>query len=98
MAKYLMLWNLDKALIPADPKERSGGWGLLLELVKQDMAKGVTKDWGLFPSEGGGYCILEGTTIEVMKTTEQYVPYVDFETHPVATVDEAFELISHLSK
>lgn len=97
MAKYLMLWSLDKALIPADPKERGGGWALLMELVKQDMEKGITKDWGLFPSEGAGYCILEGTIVEIMQCTEQYVPYVDFETHPIATADEALELIKNLS-
>ena len=97
MAKYLMLWSLDKSLIPADAKERGAGWGLLMELVKQDMAKGITKDWGLFPSEGAGYCVLEGTNVEIMKTTEQYVPYVDFETHPVATAEEALELIQNLS-
>jgi hypothetical protein len=97
MAKYLMFWSLDKSLIPADAKERAGGWGLLMALVKQDMAKGITKDWGLFPSEGAGYCILEGTKVEIMKTTEQYVPYVDFETHPIATAEETLELIQHLS-
>ena len=97
MARYLMLWSLDKSLIPQDPKDRGGGWSLLMEMVKQDMQKGVTKDWGLFPSEGAGYCVLEGTNVEIMKTTEQYVPYVDFETHPVATAGEALELIKHLS-
>jgi len=97
MAKYLMLWSLDKSLVPVDPKERAAGWGLLMELVKQDMQKGVTKDWGLFPSEGAGYSILEGTNVEIMQTTEQFVPYVDFETHPIATAEEAAELIKHLS-
>lgn len=98
MAKYLMLWSLDKSLIPADPKERGGGWALLIDLVKKDMERGVSKDWGVFPSEGAGYCILEGSNVEIMKTTEQYAPYVDFETHPIATVDEAIELIQHLTK
>jgi hypothetical protein len=98
MPKYLMLWSLDKAYIPADSKERGGGWSLLMELVKQDLKKGVSKDWGLFPSEGAGYCILEGTNVEIMKTTEQYVPYVDFETYPIASVDEAHELVQALSE
>lgn len=93
-----MLWSLDKSLIPADPKERGGGWALLIDLVKKDMERGVSKDWGVFPSEGAGYCILEGSNVEIMKTTEQYAPYVDFETHPIATVDEAIELIQHLTK
>jgi len=97
MAKYLMFWSLDKALVPADPKDRAGGWGMLMELIKQDMAKGVISDWGVFPSEGAGYCIMEGSNVEVMTSTEQYVPYVDFEHHAVASFDETLELIKNLS-
>ena len=68
-----------------------------MELVKQDMDKGVTKDWGLFPSEGAGYCILEGTNMEIMQCTEQYVPYVDFEARPIASFEETLELIKNMS-
>jgi hypothetical protein len=98
MAKYLMLWSMNKNLMPADPKERGGGWGLLMEMVKNDMQKGVIKDWGVFTSQGAGYCVMQGTNVEVMKATEQYVPYVFFEPHPIATADETLELIQHLSK
>lgn len=97
MARFLMLWTLDKTFIPADPKERSAGWGLLMEMIKQDMDKGVVKDWGVFPSEPAGFCIMEGNTVEVMTTTEQYSPYVDFENHLVANVDQTLELIKNLS-
>lgn len=97
MAKYLMLWKLNTSLIPADPKERGGGWGLLMEVIKQDIAKGVVKDWGAFTSEGAGYSIMEGTNIEIMKSTEQYIPFVSFEARPIATIDETVELIKHLA-
>ena len=52
---------------------------------------------GAFTSEGEGYCIVEGTNVEIMKMTEQYVPYVLFETKPVSSVEEVNELIAHLS-
>jgi len=32
-----------------------------------------------------------------MKMTEQYVPYVLFETKPVSSVEEVNELVAHLS-
>jgi hypothetical protein len=48
-------------------------------------------------SEGEGYCIVEGTNVDVMKMTEQYVPYVLFETKPVSSAEEVNELIAHLS-
>lgn len=97
MAKYHLFWSLSEARIPVDAKERGGGWSLLMALVKQDMESGVLKDWGAFTSEGQGYCIVEGTNVEIMKMTEQYVPYVNFETKPVSSVEEVNELVAHLS-
>ena len=43
MGKYLLLWNLDPARIPVDPKERGTGWGVLMEMVKNDLEKGIMK-------------------------------------------------------
>jgi hypothetical protein len=97
MAKCHLYWKLNLANIPADPKERGGGWGLLMAMIKQDMESGLIKDWGAFTSEGGGYCIVEGSNVEIMKMTEQYVPYVVFETKPVSTPEEVNEMIQHLS-
>lgn len=97
MARYHLYWTLNEAIIPTDAKERGGGWSLLMAMIKQDMKKGVLKDWGAFTSEGRGYCVAEGSNVEVMKMTEQYVPYVFFETKPVSTVDEVNELIAHMT-
>jgi hypothetical protein len=74
-----------------------GIWALMMAVMKQDMEKGVVKDWGSFTSEGQGYCIVEGTNVEIMKMTEQYVPYILFEAKPVSTTEEVNELIQHLS-
>ncbi len=97
MAKHLLYWRLDETRVPEDAKERGGAWGLFMAMIAQDMASGVLKDWGAFTSEGEGYCIVEGSNVEVMKMTEQYVPYVQFEIKPISTVDEVNELIAHLS-
>ena len=59
--------------------------------------KRLLKDWGEFTSKGQRYCIVERTNVEVMTMTEQYVPYVLFETKPVSSVGEVNELIAHLS-
>jgi hypothetical protein len=97
MGKYLLLWSLNLNLVPADPKERASGWGMLMEMVKQDLSKGIAKDWGTFPGENKGYCIFEGSTLDVMKMAQQYAPYVRFEVHPVASVNEIGELLKHMS-
>ena len=97
MRRYLLLWSLNQNLVPVDPKERAAGWGMLLDLVKQDLQKGVVKDWGSFPGENKGYCILEGNPLDVMKMTQQYSPYVGFEVHPVASVEDVGELLTHMA-
>ena len=40
MGKYLLLWEVDRARIPIDPKERGAGWGMLMAMVRQDKEKG----------------------------------------------------------
>jgi len=93
MATYHLNWRLDPSRVPADPKERSAAWGLLMGMIKNDREKGVLKDWGAYTSEGRGFCIVNGTQLEMMQMTEQYTPYVQFETHPVSSIDEINELL-----
>lgn len=70
---------------------------MLMEMVKQDIEKGLAKDWGAFPGENKGYCVFEGNKLDVLKMTQQYAPYVGFEVHPVASVEDIFELLKHMS-
>jgi hypothetical protein len=98
MAKHLLLWRLNRESIPADPKERASGWGVLLEMVQKDIDSGLVKDWGAFPGENKGYSIAEGDNLDIMKMTQQYAPYVSFEIHPVASITELKELLLHMSK
>jgi hypothetical protein len=94
MGRYLLLWELNQSLIPVDPKERGGGYKLLMSLVRQDMETGVTKDWGCFVGEKFGYCVVEGTEVDVMNMVQKYSPYVIFQTHPVASEEQVNEMIN----
>ena len=58
MGKYLILWEVDQNKIPVDTKERGGGWDMLMAMVRQDIEKGLTKDWGSFVGETSGYAII----------------------------------------
>jgi hypothetical protein len=97
MGKYLVLWEVVQSTIPINPKERGEGWSLLMAVVRQDMAKGLTKDWGVFIGERNGYSINEGTELEVMNGLQQYVPFCEFKVHPVATPEMAEAMIKALS-
>jgi hypothetical protein len=93
MGKYLVLWEIDTARVPTDPKERGTVWLGMADMVKQDMKKGVVKDWGVFPGELNGYAIDEGTEVDIMNVMIQYAPYVKFKVHPVASLTQAEEAI-----
>ena len=93
MARYHLNWKLDPSRVPVDPKERSAAWGLMMGMIEKDKEKGVLKDWGAYTSEGRGFCILDGTQLEMMQMTEQYTPYVQFETNPVSSIGEIKELL-----
>lgn len=93
MGKYLVLWEVDPTRVPIDPKERGSAWLAMAEMVKQDMKKGLAKDWGIFPGELSGYSIEEGTEMDLMNATMQYAPYIKFKVYPVASLDQAVKAI-----
>ena len=97
MGKYLVLWKMVKARLPIDRKERAAGWGPLVAMVKKDIEKGKIKDWGNFVGESKGYNIFEGTEIKLMNHVQQFVPFADFEVHPVATIGQVEEMIKALA-
>ena len=96
MGKYLLLWQLNPAHVPVNPKERATGWSALMAMVKKDLEKGISKDWGAFIGEGKGYAIAEGSEIEVSMMTQQYTPYVQFETHPIMSMSQVENMIKAL--
>jgi hypothetical protein len=93
MGKYLLLWRLDPARVPVDPKERAAGWSGLMAMVKNDIEKGISKDWGAFVGEGSGYAIAEGSEAEISLMTQQYNPYCHFETHPLMSASQIVDML-----
>lgn len=97
MAKYLMLWELDRNKIPVDPEERAAGWKPLINLVKQDLEKGIIKDWGAFLGEMKGFLIAEGEDLAINMMIQQYTPYAYFQTFPIAPVGLVEEMVNTLA-
>jgi hypothetical protein len=97
MAKYLVLWEVDQTKVPIAPQKRGAGWTALMSMVKQDIEKGLVKDWGAFVGELRGYDVIEGTELEVLNTMQQYVPFVQFKVHPIASASQVEEMIKALS-
>ena len=98
MAKYLVLWELNRSLAPVDPKERGAAWLVMTEMIKQDLAEGKDTDWGCFVGETKGYAITEEDEVTVMKDLQRFFPLVTFEVKPVATVDQIAEVAKSLTE
>jgi hypothetical protein len=98
MGKYLLLWEVDQARAPISPQERGAGWGALIDMVKEDLRKGVLKDWGTFVGEINGYSVAEGTEVEIGNMIQRYVPWVIFKTRAVASVNQVDEIVKALTK
>lgn len=93
MQKYLMLWKMNRSLIPINPQERGEGYAMLMDFVQQDIETGLTKDWGCYVGEGRGYCVVEGNEVEISKMVQRYSPFCEFSTHPIASVDQILDVV-----
>ena len=91
MAKYLLLWELDRTRTPEDPETRQSQWRSLQDMVVKQLEDGDLKDWGLCLGELKGYCIVEGTDADVSKFTIGYSPYVIFEVKQVQSIQQAID-------
>jgi len=97
MDNYLALWEVDRTRIPADRKERGSGWAELMALVRQHLEQGVFTSWGAFLAEESGYLLCKGTELEVMNALQQYVPFVRFRVHALASEEQVNDMIKTLS-
>ena len=98
MGKYLMLWEIDQSKVPLNRDERAEAWKPMIEMVKEGMNEGRIKDWGTFVGELNGYSIAEGTEAEIGAFNQQWVPFVNFKSFPIASVEDVEKVIEILSK
>ena len=97
MAKYLLLWELNRDKMPDDPKVRGEGWAMMIEMVKQDIKEGVLLDWGSCVGELNGYAVAESDMLDLAKNLQRYAPFVSFEVRQVMSADETMEVARSLS-
>ncbi len=97
MGRYLVLWEVEKAHMPLDPKERGEGWALLMAITKQDMEKGFIKEWGSVVGEHRGFNLVEGSEVEIENMVQQYVPYINVEVLPISTFSQMEEVVKTLT-
>jgi hypothetical protein len=60
------------------------------------LKSGGFRDWGVYCNGFNGYVIAEGTEADILVSLLKWMPYVLFDVHPVANVDQAIEANSKL--
>ena len=98
MARYLLLWEVDAGKAPLDPKERGAALSMLVAMVEADQKKGIMKDWGSFVGELNGYSVVEGTEVEIGTMVQQYIPFVLFKTHPIASLGQVKDVVTAMQQ
>ena len=98
MPRYLLFWEVDPSKAPVDAKERGAAWSMMLDMIGEDQKKGLMKDWGNFVGELKGYSVVEGTEVEIGRMVQQYIPFVAFTTHAVASMSQVKEVTSAMQQ
>ena len=93
-----MMWEIDSGKVPISREERAAAWEPMIAMVKQGLKDGHIKDWGSFVGEMSGYSIAEGTEAEMGIFNQQWVPFVKFKVHPIASVSDVEATIANLAK
>jgi hypothetical protein len=96
MGRYLIVWEVEKLHIPLDPIERGESYAVLMEMTKQDMEKGLVKEWGIEVGGSRGYNFVEGTEVQISKMIQQYVPFINVQVIPLATFSQTEEIVKAL--
>ena len=92
----LIIWESNDSLMPADQEERGKFIMSLLEGVKNDLASGGLKMWGISSGGGHGYSISELSEKEQFALMMKYTPYIKFEVNPMLSADEMIEVMQSL--
>jgi hypothetical protein len=98
MSRYFVRWEIDRNRLAKDPKEIASNWKQLTGLVRQHLEMKRITEWGAFPGEHAGYCVMEGSEADVMNTTMQYAPHVTFHVRPLTTIKEVSDFINEASR
>ncbi|MDW7728161.1 MAG: hypothetical protein SCH70_13860 [Candidatus Methanoperedens sp.] len=97
MGKFLVLWKMDKTMMPESPVGQMELFSRLMAMVREDNKSGMV-DWGEFIGGNAGYCIVEGTAQELALDLMKYNPYVRFKVYPTLSVDQVEENMKAISK
>jgi hypothetical protein len=99
MPKWFINWEVESAVLPADPKERVQLWITLTQWVVDDLKAGTITDWGIRSGELGGYGISkEMSAEEVNGWLIKWTPYIKFQANPVLNAEQQLAALKQVAQ
>ena len=98
MAKCLILWEMEPAVMPKDPAEQMAVLGKLGMITKNAVDSGKVKDWGIFAGGFAGYSIIDEPATETLTRAMQFMPYVKLKVNPVVGINEVMQVMQSMPK
>jgi hypothetical protein len=65
----------------------------MMQMVKEDLVKGVHKDFGMAVNGEMGFVITELPEKELWANIMRFQPYIDFEVYPLLSADDVIGIL-----
>ena len=99
MGRFLVLWRMNEDFIPGDITDRQKIIEQISKITRDDIKKGVIKDWGMSTDGTCGFAIREESHADFLKHSLLMAPYINIEkTMDVVTFDESRKVIEEIFK
>lgn len=89
MPKFLVKWEMNPCMFPANPEEQGKLIATLFKMVKEDETAGVCQNWGMFPEANAGISFSDQGVEELAAILMKYTPYIVFRVKPLLSLDQA---------
>jgi hypothetical protein len=94
----LLLWETNLSLLPTDPEERMKLVMGLMQMVKEEVDKGMAKMWGISPSGRNGFSITKRDEKDILAQTMKFTPYVKFTVEPMLSANDALAVLQQVQE
>ncbi len=98
MTKHLLIWKVNENLWPTAPEVGLKLQLGMLQMVKEDISKGIHKEWGMSVNGSMGYAISELGEKELYASIMKFQPYIHFEVHAILSADEVVNILQAAMK
>jgi hypothetical protein len=98
MPRYLVIWEMDRSKIPADPKEHMMLMKNLSDMTKKWLKDNPGSQWGMSLDAGRGYALHTSaeTWQDMSKHLLSFGPYIKGDFMQVLSIEEADEVLKSM--